>query len=88
MTNIIKIAGKEYPVRDYIENKQGQKAPLVELPMMSDYKWQLSCLNSRLNNPEIYRETGEDVEAVIKKLRQWLKDHEYMNNEKEKALSV
>lgn len=62
------------PVKEYaILPGSGQAVPVIET--ISDYKWQLDCLNSRLKNPEKYREGGEDVEAVIAKLRQWLQEH-------------
>lgn len=51
----------------------GQAVPVIET--ISDYKWQLDCLNSRLKNPEQYRKGGEDVEAVIATIRQWLQEH-------------
>lgn len=44
--------------------------------MISDYKWQLQALQSRLDDPEMYRTgLGEDVEAVIAQLRKWLEEH-------------
>jgi hypothetical protein len=49
--------------------------------MMSDYQWHLRCLESRLEsrleNPEAYREMlGEDVEAVIDRLRATIAEYE------------
>lgn len=68
------IPGVFLPVKEYaILSGSGQAVPVIET--MSDYKWQLNCLNSRLKNPEKYREGGEDVEAVIAKIRQWLQEH-------------
>ncbi len=65
------VPGVFLPVKEYaILPESGQAVPVIET--MSDYKWQLNCLNSRLKNPEKYREGGEDVEATIAKLRQWL----------------
>lgn len=72
----MKIGSREYPVEGYIETKQTGFVPLVNIPVMSDYKWQLSSLRSRMENPEMYREgTGEDVEAVIAMLCKWLEIH-------------
>ena len=67
------IDGKSYPVTEFI-NYEGTELPLVDIPAMSDYRWQELALKSRLENPELYRLT-EDVEAAIAYLRQWLKDN-------------
>lgn len=68
------ISGVFLPVRGYAALPgSGQAVPVIET--MPDYKWQLECLNSRLRDPERYRAGGEDVEAVIAKLRQWLQEH-------------
>lgn len=68
------VPGVFLPVKEYaILPGSGQTVPVVET--MPDYKWQLVCLNSRLRDPERYRAGGEDVEAVIAKLRQWLQEH-------------
>lgn len=68
------VPGVFLPVKEYaILPGSGQAVPVIET--VSDYKWQLDCLNSRLKNPEQYRKGGEDVEAVIAKLRQWLQEH-------------
>ena len=48
--------------------------PVVDIPMMSDYRWQLNCLKSRLEHPEIYA-ADEDVPAVIERLKRWLAEH-------------
>ena len=69
----MKICDREYPILGYIETKQTGIVPLVDIPMMSDYKWQEMALQSRMRNPEYYRET-EDVEATIARLQKWLED--------------
>lgn len=62
------------PVKAFLVSDDNQfEAPVFE--MQSDYEWQVSCLNDRLKSPEKYRESGEDVEAVIAKLRKWLQEH-------------
>lgn len=72
----MKIGSREYPVAGYVTTKQTGTVPLVDIPMMSDYKWQLRSLRSRMENPERYQEAfDEDVEAVIIRLRKWLKIH-------------
>lgn len=68
--NAMNSGGIDYPVIGMVEDKRFGKLPLVDIPMMSDYKWHVKCLESRLENPEIYRQSGEDVEAVIAKLRE------------------
>ena len=71
------IAGKTYPVDGYVKapNLDGV-VPIVGMKMMSDYRWQLNSLMSRINNPEVYRENlGEDVDAVIAKLTSWVTEH-------------
>ncbi len=77
----IKIGGKEYPIAGYSSEcilEDGtvlNDIPIADIPMMSDYKWQLNCLNDRLEHPEKYSKT-ENVEETIKKLKQWLAAHE------------
>lgn len=62
------------PVKAFLKTQDNQfEIPVIE--MQSDYEWQASCLNDRLKSPEKYRESGEDVEAVIAKLRKWLQEH-------------
>ena len=77
--NTYNVGGKEYKVEGYIKanvTETGEQffVPLVNIPMMSDYQWQLSCLKSRLEHPEIY-EKEEDVPAKIKEIRHWLAEH-------------
>lgn len=48
--------------------------PILDLPMVSDYKWQLEALESRLRHPEHYEGT-EDVAAAIGRLRKYLEEN-------------
>lgn len=48
---------------------------IPRLKMMSDYKWQLNCLNDRLEHPEKYADS-ENVEETIEHLRKWLTEHQ------------
>ncbi len=48
--------------------------PVVDIPLMSDYKWQLDCLKSRLQHPERYAE-DEDLPAVIERIRTYLEEN-------------
>lgn len=77
------IGGQEYPVIKYVPVKDSagnlisdEEIPLIDLPWVSDYKWQLDCLNDRLEHPEKYA-AFENVEERIAYLRKWLKEHEY-----------
>lgn len=69
---MMKVGSREYPIVGYVTTNRRGTLPVVDTPMMSDYKWYLSCLNSRLENPDMYRTAGEDVEAVIAELRKTL----------------
>lgn len=72
----MEIGGRSYPVMGYVSNQATGTVPLVDVPMMSDYRWTQKALKSRLKNPKVYREIlGEDVEAVIAKLLQQLEEH-------------
>lgn len=72
------IGGREYKVKEYIKMKTetGEQffVPELDIPMVSDYKWQLNCLKSRLEHPEYY-ETTENVPEVIERLKAWLSEH-------------
>lgn len=75
-----KIYDKEYNIIGYKnvvdENKNiVGRVPIVDIPQISDYQWQLDCLNDRLQHPEKY-EDFENVEETIAKLRKWLAERE------------
>lgn len=59
------------------KQKQTVSIPVLDIPQMSDYKWQLNCLKSRLEHPEIYADS-ENVEKVIADLCQWLEENKAM----------
>ena len=67
-------AGKEFPIKGAIKYG-GDYVPLVDIHMMSDYRWQLNCLESRLRDPERYRGTDANVNATILRLIDWLHDN-------------
>lgn len=72
----IEIGGRTFPIVGYARYKEtGETIPLVDIPLMSDYKWQLSSLQSRLDHPEWYAAIGEDVDTTIAQLRRWLEKH-------------
>ncbi|MBQ7009977.1 MAG: hypothetical protein IJN05_12320 [Ruminococcus sp.] len=80
----VKACGNKYEIESYIKNVNGNMLtvpegtkgayPVIRFPMMSDYKWQLSCLEDRLEHPEKYSDT-EDLPATIAMLHKWLDEH-------------
>lgn len=78
--DLFEVGEKLYPVNGYAKEETGREIPIVDSPMMSDYDWQCSCLESRLRHPEAYA-PYEDVEAKIAKLRAWLEEHAPMREE-------
>ena len=73
--DLFEFGGKQHPVSGYAKDETGREIPVVDIPVLSDYDWQRSCLESRLRHPEVY-EPYEDVEAAIAKLRAWREEHE------------
>lgn len=72
----VKIGGRAVPVVGYVPlGSTGDTVPLVDIPMVSDYKWQQQSLQCRLDHPEWYAAIGEDVGATIAQLRRWLEEH-------------
>lgn len=72
----MEVAGRSYPVAGMVEVAPGVEVPLLDIPMMSDFNWQLEALVSRLQDPERYKTAlGEDVPAVISRLCDWLWAH-------------
>ncbi|MGN0171197.1 MAG: hypothetical protein ACI39E_00265 [Acutalibacteraceae bacterium] len=72
---VMNFYGVEVPVKEFLICKTGSRpSTLPVIETMSDYTWQYRCLVDRLEHPDQYRAT-EDVDAVIEKLRKWLKDH-------------
>ena len=67
------VAGRDYPVIAYFDFDD-KFIPLVDIPQMSNYKWQQKCLRDRLKHPEKYRDT-EDVESTIQRLIKWLEEN-------------
>ena len=71
------IGGREYPITGTVEHEVLGAVPVVDIHLMSDYEWHVSCLKSRLEDPELYRRVlGEDVEAVIDQLRATIAKYE------------
>lgn len=82
----MKVGNREYSIIGYaVSENTEEKYPIVDIPMMSDYKWQLESFRSRLKHPEVYREfLGEDVELVVSRLMSWLLSHGATMEELEK----
>jgi len=51
--------------------------PVVDIPQMSDYRWQELALQSRIENPELYREMGVDVDAEIARIKKQLAEWDF-----------
>lgn len=49
--------------------------PIMIFPLMSDFKWQYIALKDRIEHPDKYIKSGEDVEVAIKRLKNWLSAH-------------
>ena len=66
----IMINGQNYPITGIVEDDALGPFPIIDLHLMIDYEWHVSCLKSRLENPDMYRRVlGEDVDSVIAKLQ-------------------
>ncbi len=62
-----------YPVIGQAEMKSGQVVPLLDIPMMSDEKWQQLAQEQAVHN--YIRENGrepESVEAAFQWQREWI----------------
>lgn len=71
--DMVQIGGREYPILDIVKTKDGREVPLVDIPMMSDFKWQLTSLEDRLADSVKYVETlDENVEDTVTKLFHWI----------------
>ena len=69
------INGKSYPIIGTAKKNNGDRVPVVGLPLMSDYEWQKGCLLSRLEHREEYLALGEDVDAAIDRLWKYLTEY-------------
>lgn len=69
------VAGREYPISDYVETKEFGTLPIVDIPMMTNYKWQKLCLEFRIKNRELYGK-HEDVDTSIAELQAWIAKNE------------
>lgn len=80
------INGKDFYIIGYVSTDARYKGkrvdkntpgavPLLDIKMMSDFKWQYLSLMSRIENPEHYKDIDEDVSAVIERIKQWIREH-------------
>ena len=74
MSETVKIGSREYPITGYVWSRTYGHVPRVDLPMMSDQRWQVVALEDRLAHREKY-EDSEEVDSVIADLRKWLAEH-------------
>ena len=44
----IMINGQNYPITGIVEDEALGPVPIIDLHVMSDYEWHVSCLKSRL----------------------------------------
>lgn len=68
-----------YPVIGQVEMKSGQVVPLLDIPMMSDEKWQQLAAEQAVHN--YIRENGrepESVEAAFQWQREWIASMELL----------
>lgn len=65
-------SGDRVPVAYYVECPGGKLAPHLDIPMMSNMKWQQKCLQDRLEHRERYEARGQDVDATIARIRAWI----------------
>lgn len=72
----MEVNGQYFPVAAMVRLAPGVEKPLLDIPQMSDFSWQLGALEDRLKDPDGYAQRlGEDVDAKIAHLRQWLREH-------------
>lgn len=75
-----RLDGKWYPCLGTVKSKVGE-VPLLDIHLMSDLDWHRSCLQSRLDSPELYRAIGEDVDAAVERLRAVIREMETQTDE-------
>lgn len=86
--NTYNLLGKDYPISGQIEVRDSEDnvvgyLPLVDIPMTSDYKWQLTCLKDRLDCPDVYSDIDDNVHDAVCRLKNWLEEHKTQATEKE-----
>ena len=68
------VGGREWNVSGWEVVEGVGVFPILEVPQVSDYRWQLEALESRLQHPEYY-ENREDMAAVIEGLKKYLEEN-------------
>lgn len=80
LQNTYEVGGKAYPVTGFHAISGVGTFPVVDIPLCSDYAWQLDALESRLHHPERY-EGFEDVTATVARLKGYLEEHKETGEE-------
>lgn len=71
------VCDKTYPVEGHVKltdengNPMHKIMPLVDVNWTEDYEWQLRCLKSRIENPNLYQKT-ENTNISTFDLKNWL----------------
>ena len=68
MSATYEIAGKAYPVLGYITTPQTGTVPLVDLPMMSDERWEELCRESAVKHYiDAFGHEPDSVEEALRR---------------------
>lgn len=77
ITHFVRMFGRMFPVTGTVKRPKGKAIPVIDIPWMSDIKWQRDGYEDRLHRPEVYRDNlGEDVPQVLARLRAWLSEND------------
>ena len=68
------VDGVPLPVNGFM-NYHGKNIPIIDVPLTADFKWQYNALIDRIQYPEKYRSSGENVDETIDKLLKWINKH-------------
>lgn len=72
--NTYEVGGKAYPITGAHTIRGVGTFPVVDIPLVSDYRWMLDCLESRMQHPEHY-ESREDMAATVERLKTYLEEN-------------
>jgi len=63
---IYKIADREYPIIGYVTSPQTGTVPLVDIPMMSDERWEELCRESAVKHyTDAFGHAPESVDTAL-----------------------
>ncbi len=76
--NFYSVGGKPFPIIGHIAVRENHKEetvslPIVDIPYLPDYRWQMDSLRDRLEHPDAYPD--EDVHKMIEQIQNWLASH-------------